>query len=461
MDLRDIGLYIEPNQTDSILPEIFSPVIIKFDTEVIKKEAEGILQINSDLGAVRGDVFWAGNDLHFVPVQGWTAGVRHTLSFIGTIRSVDGREKRVHQFISFYAINNNIPPVLVSHDPLNGESVGINNNIFEFNFSCSMDRLSVESALTIDGIGSKVFEWSDNDKTLKVISEKFLSPWNVYRWNLRDTAKCINGVPLPKTYSGYFTTDLDKILPQVVNVFPVLKTDGSWYPTGADIETGLGIGHGIAVKFNKPMGENVLRSIRIEPSLTGRSEYLGEDSIVYIFSRDPEPETTYTLIISGDARDNDGLKIGTDYRLNFTPDIPFLKVMSVMVNGNTIEINSANSTLDKNIVIPVNITPGNGQLTFSIYFSLLIDFEEKINIPQRISFNPFFPRTLPPVALFYLDWISDDRLLLYWEGLTAGDIHTPHYYKLTIPGGRGGISSESGIFMKEDLIIFLEAIYEK
>jgi hypothetical protein len=45
-----------------------------------------------------------------------------------------------------------------------------------------------------------------------------------------------------------------------------------------------------------------------------------------------------------------------------------------------------------------------------------------------------------------------------WEGLSEGDSETPHYYKLTIPGGRGGINCAQGIFMKEDLTLYLEVI---
>jgi hypothetical protein len=135
-------------------------------------------------------------------------------------------------------------------------------------------------------------------------------------------------VPLPKTYSGYFITDKDQTLPCVTNVYPVLNTNGSWFPTGANIETGLGQGHGITVVFNKPMGESALRSLRFEPSLSGRTEFLSENSIVHIFTRDPEPETTYIMIISGDTRDSEGLKIGADFRISFSPDIPFLNVLS-------------------------------------------------------------------------------------------------------------------------------------
>jgi len=453
IDLRPIGIEIEPDETDSILPDSFSPVILKFDTEMKKDDVEGIMQINSDIGSVKGDKHWEENNLYFVPVQGWTAGVRYTLSLLGTFRSVDKREMRIERFVSFYAINKNSPPLLEQYIPANGSSIGTNNVVFEFHFSRSMEKNTVESALTLEGIGNKTFEWMDNDKILKVTPDKSLSPWIMYKWNLKDSAKSIDGVPLPKTYSGYFTTDLDQTLPQVTNVYSVLFSDGCWYPTGTNMETGLRSGHGIAVSFNKPMGENVLRSLRFEPSLTGRAEMLSEKSIVYIFTKNPEPETTYTLIVSGDTKDSEGLKIGDDYRLNFYVDIPYLNVLSISItNGQLIEDFSS-----INNAFPVHVDQATGQIVISIHFSLIFGLEEKQNMPQKITLSPFFPITLYPTALSYIYWISDDLLYMQWEGLKSGD-EIPYYYKLTIPGGKNGIISDSGFFMKEDIVIYLEAI---
>jgi hypothetical protein len=453
IDLRLIELKIEPDKTDSILPEAYSPVILKFDTEMQKEDTEGIMQITSDIGSVRGDKYWKDNDLYFVPVQGWTAGVRYTLSLLGSIRSADGREMRIERFVSFYAINKNSPPVLEQYSPADGSSIGVKPAVFEFNFSRSMNKQTVESALTIDGIGNKTFEWADDDKTLKVIPDKTLSVWTMYKWNIKDSAKSVDGVPLPKTYSGYFTTDLDQTLPQVTSVYPVLFADGCWYPSGTSLETGLRSGHGIAVSFNKPMGENVLRSLRFEPSLSGRAEMLSENSIVYIFTKDPEPETIFTLIVSGDTRDSEGLKTGSEYRTNFSVDIPYLNILTVTADRNQ-QIDNFSAM---NNVLPVYVDQGTGLLTLSIHFSLMFGLEEKQNTPQKITLSPFFPRTLPPSALRYVHWISDDRLFLQWEGLKAGD-EVSHYYKLTIPGGKGGINSDTGIFMKEDFILYLEAI---
>ena len=453
MDLRPIGYSIKPEKNDSVLSELYSPVIIKFDTEMKKNETEGVLQISSNLGITNGEKSWIGNALYFVPESGWTAGIRYHINFSGTIYSADGREMRTEKYISFFALNKNNPPLLDFYSPLNGASVGTNKFEIEFYFSKSMDRLSVESALTLDGISNKTYEWSDNNKNVKIKTEKNLNPWTYYRWNLKDSAKSEDGVPLIKTYSGHFITDLDQILPEITDIYPVLFADGSWYPTGAGIENGLGSGQGIAVSFNKPIEENVLRSLRFEPSLSGRAEFLSKNSIVYIFTRDPEPEVNYTLLISGDTKDCEGLKIGSEFRISFSADIPYLNLLSFSVNDITIDKFS-----DLNNVIPVKITQGTEELLINIRFSLPFKLKDKQNIPQKIILTPVFPRTLSPVALQYIRWISDDCLLLRWEGMANGKIESPNYYKITIPGGKNGIVLENGSYMKEDVILYLEAV---
>jgi len=451
LDLRPVEISIEPSETNSLLAEVYSPVILKFSTKMERNEAEGILQVSSDSGVVKGDRFWKENDLYFIPVAGWTAGTRYTLSLSGTIRAVDGREIRLERFVSFYAVNKNEPPFLEWFSPFEGESTGTTGFCFEFHFSCPMNRLSVESALSLDGVVNKTYQWSDNDKKLKVINDGKLSAFTLYKWNLQNSAKSIDGVPLAKSYSSYFTTDLDKTLPRVENVYPVLNTNGQWFPTGAKIEKGLMPGQGIAVVFNKAMGENVLRSLRFEPSLTGKIEYLSEKSVVYIFTRDPEPEKNYTLIVSGDTADSGGLKLGEDFKINFIPDIPYLQVLSVSGGGSAATKNNSTE------IISVPVNSATGEILIDIRFSLPFNNEEKQNIALKINLNVFFPKSISPASLKGVNWISDDYLKMQWEGLTAG-IDELHFYKLTIPGGKGGISMKDGTYMKEDYTVYLEAV---
>ena len=201
------------------------------------------------------------------------------------------------------------------------------------------------------------------------------------------------------------------------------------------------------------MEENVLRSLRFEPSLSGKVEFLSEKSIVYIFTKDPDPGVNYTLIISGDTKDCEGLKIGAEFRINFSVDIPYLDILSFSVNNKIIYFFS-----DLNIIIPVKITQGTEELLINIRFSLPFTIKEKQSVPQKIILTPIFPRTLSPVALQYIKWISDDSLLLRWEGMSNGKNSIPNYYKIIIPGGKNGIVLENGSYLKEDIVLYLEAV---
>ncbi|MDR0323174.1 MAG: hypothetical protein LBI12_01845, partial [Treponema sp.] len=100
VDLRPIGFSVEPHEPDSVLSGLYSPVIIRFDTEMQKRDTEKILQVSSDMGVMGGDFSWNANELYFIPVSGWTAGIRYTLSLSGTMQSVDGRDLRVQHFVS-------------------------------------------------------------------------------------------------------------------------------------------------------------------------------------------------------------------------------------------------------------------------------------------------------------------------------------------------------------------------
>jgi hypothetical protein len=232
-----------------------------------------------------------------------------------------------------------------------------------------------------------------------------------------------------------------------------LQSGGHWIPTGGSLEEDFGPGLGIAVEFSKHMGDTVLRSLRFEPSLSGRTERLSSKKIVFIPSRDPEPETVYTLIVSGDTADTEGLKIGSDYRCVFTADIPFLRILSIKTTGE----DSLEWTGDGNI-LPVQANETDGLVRFSIHFSLPFTDEAKQKIVLAISVTPFFPINVEPIALRFVTWHSDDRLTMEWERFTIGTTDEPHYYKFLVPGGRGGIDNGNGMYLQNEISLYMEAV---
>jgi hypothetical protein len=462
MDLRPIIVSTSPGGMNEVLPDPYSPVVVRFDTEMVKPDAQGAVQVNSGDGSVEGDFFWEGTGLFFVPLSGWKAGTRYTLSLSGTVYARDGRELRLDRHIPFYALSRSDPPVVESFFPPDGASVEVKAGgagIAELRFSRPMDKTSTETAFTMEGLGERSFEWEDDDRLLTIRGEKALAPWTTYRWTIGSKAQSRDGVPLAKTVSAQFCTDADRLFPQGPRVFPAIRSGSRWLPAGEDMAGGLGPGQGIIIEFNKPMGENLFRLIRFDPSLAGRTEKISESAAVFIPDRDPEPETVYTLIVPGDVQDSKGLRMGADYTQVFRADIPWLRIISFTADGvPPLEPEaSGRGGFGGPLAAPVDLA-GGGVFRYTIRFSLPFTEEAKSDTALRIILSPFFPGTLEPIALRSVTWLSDDRLRMEWEGVTPGVLGEARYYKLDIPGGKGGIGNGGGMYLRENQFLYLEAV---
>ena len=185
---------------------------------------------------------------------------------------------------------------------------------------------------------------------------------------------------------------------------------------------------------------------------------LAANSVVFIPSRDPEPETAYTLFVAADAKDAEGLKTGAEFRISFIPDIPYIRVLSFRADGGAVLDTSGSAGGSLGDIHKVQVDSAAGECSFTLWFSQDFSDGEKQNTALKISLSPFFPRTLDPVAPRSAAWMTDNRLRMTWEGLRPGTQSESHYYKLLIPGGKGGINSGGGTYFSEDQYLYLEAV---
>jgi hypothetical protein len=320
-----------------------------------------------------------------------------------------------------------------------------------------MDRLSVEDALSINGLSEREVHWLDEDRILEVVSGKNLSPWTVYRWTLTTAALSREGVPLAKEAGASFVTDADRILPDVIEVSPLIRADPGtglyWQRTGRELEDGLGSGQAIGIVFNKAMADSVLPAIRFEPALAGRSEWWTDKAVVFIPDRDPEPETAYTLIVSKTA-DRSGLSMENERRFYFTPDIPYLGILSFTAGLDTL------AEPDNGSLCPALVSMPDGIIALSIRFSHPFTGEARAAAVLTLRLESYFPGILPQPGLRSARWWSDDTLILDWENAEPGQAGEAYYYRLVLPGGRGGIADGKGSYLREDYRFILEAIDE-
>ena len=469
-DFSTIGLTTVPSNAYEVLPHASSHIILRFDTDMMEKETENAVQIISPFGNVDGEYQWHGRDMHFIPTASWLKGIRYVLSIKGNVYSKDGRDSYFSREIPFYAMDNVPLPYLVSFYPADGASTETflkNEVMLSLKFSMPMDRFSTELAFNCSG--TQTFEWLEDDTILNIKPDNNLSSWTLYRWSLSDKALSRDGSPIVKAVSGTFITDIDDIFPEIVRVIPLFDGNnststnhtgnlwGSWIPYDINLDNGLLPGHVIGVEFSKAMDPEKLRnSFSFEPLLYGRLEIISPYSAVYIPDRNPDPETFYTLTISGDIRDKRGLRMGEDYKLVFSSDIPFLRINSLIFDDAPLDYvyDPVNAGLYKIYTEKAE----NGAARFTIRFTLPFSIDAQIENTQRISLMPFFPHTLAPVNLRFVKWLSSDLLRMEWEGLTNGTINEPHYYRLVLPGGRSGITNGSASYLKEENYFYFEAV---
>jgi hypothetical protein len=447
-----------PHASESILATLDTPLVIHFGTEMEERDTEKVLSVTGMTGQINGDLSWKGSDLYFAPLLGWSPGIRYTMSLSGTVYSTDGRELRLSKHIPFYAFSKSEIPLIISFSPSHGESVGVTSEdggMVNVVFSCSMDRRSTEDAFSWDCPGEKVFEWFDNDTRLEVKTKNTLTAWSLYRWSIAEDALSINMVPLATAYTNQFVTDKDTLMPEVTRVFPMAQSNFQWIDTGGSIASELGSEHAIGIEFNKPMDrDTILRSVSLNPSVSGRTELLSESSVVFIPESGLQPETLYTLTISKDAKDKTGLKLGEEYKEYFTPDIPYLDMISISIDGLPLLIGD---DLKNGKNHAVHLSSPN-VLRFSIVFSLSLTQEAMMDIASRITLGVFFPLTLNPIHLRYVESSFTDSVTFVWENLESGTAGIRHFYRLSIPGGKGGITDGSASYFMEDRFLYFEAV---
>jgi hypothetical protein len=463
IDLRPITVSTTPSCAEEVLAAADTPVIVHFGTEMERAAAEKALSVTGMTGAVTGNVSWRGRDLYFVPVSGWSPGIRYTLALSGTVFSVDGRELRLSMYVSFYAVSKSAIPVVRAFSPADGGSVGVtaeDGGMVCVVFSCAMDRRSTEDAFSWDCPGEKICEWFDNDTRLEVQTKDVLSAWSSYRWSVSEAALSAERVPLLTSYTGQFVADKDVLVPEVIRTFPMVQAGGQWRDTGGSLAGDLGAGQAIGVAFNKAMDRSTaLRAVSLVPSVSGRTEMLSESSIVFIPESDFEPERVYTLSISKDTQDKTGLKLGTEYQEFFTPDIPFLDLVSVSAAAPSVgdSVVLSGGDLKNRTSHAIKLTTPE-VLRFSVVFSVPLSDEALVDVASRITLDVYFPLVLNSVRLKSVRALSADSVTFEWEGLECGTAAVRHFYKLFVPGGKGGITNGGGSYFREDRVLYFEVV---
>lgn len=455
IDLRPVTASVEPGRPYEILPSRTSAISACFSAEPSRAEAERAFLVRGPDGPVEGDFAWAGAGFSWTPRAPWDPGLRYRLTLRGSIPVADGREANPEIDLPFFAVRAGAPPAVLSYWPPDGASLppaAAGESTLRLAFSEPMDRGSVRAALSFQPAIDFELRWDEGDVAAEAVVARRPAPCAYYTWTLNPSARAVDGAPLAGSLRGSFSTDADPSPPRVERCYALVRSGGAWAEAAPGL-AGLAAGLSLGVAFSEPIDHgSVAAGLRLEPGLAGRVEAGGPSLAVFTPERDWPPESSYYLVITTAVKDLSGLRMLEEYRERFEPAVRHLRVLGLSVEGGEpVEPGGLG-------VVEVSTEAPEGVVSACLRFSAPFDPASKAAAAERVELSAFFPPTLAAPALRWACWDTDDTLSLAWEGLSNGTDDIPHYYKIIIRGGLGGIRSSDGSSMSSDLTLFMRAV---
>lgn len=455
VDLRPVTASVEPCRPYEVLPSRDSTLSARFSAEPSRPEAERAFQVRGPDGPVEGDFAWAGSGFSWTPRAPWDPGTRYRLTLRGSVPVAGGREANPEFDLPFFAVRAGAPPAVLSVWPPDGASLAPaaeGESTLRLEFSEPMDKGSVRAGLSFQPAIEFELRWDGPARAAEAVVTRRPAPCAYYTWTLGPSARAADGAPLPGPLRGSFSTDLDPSPPRVERCYALVRSGGAWVEAAPGLD-GLASGLSLGVSFTEPIDQaSAAAALRLEPGLAGRVEAGGPRLAVFTPERDWPPESSYYLVITTAVKDLSGLRMLEEHRERFEPAVPYLRVLGLSVGG------AAPVGFGGLGAVDVSPEPPEGVVSASVRFSAPFDPASKAAAAERVELSAFFPPTLASPALRWACWDSDDTLSLAWEGLSNGTDDIPHYYKIIIRGGLGGIRSSSGSYMSSDASMFFRAV---
>ncbi|MFU8773053.1 MAG: Ig-like domain-containing protein, partial [Anaerolineales bacterium] len=213
-----------------------------------------------------------------------------------------------------------LPPLLVESDPPPGVEISAIGPITLY-FNQSMDRVSVEDAITSQQSLSVEFLWEDN-ATVTIIPEVPFSPASRIEFLLDENVLAANGLFL--TEPQVLTYDVEGYL-QLTGMIP--QADASDVtPTSA-----------VVAGFNRPIrpiedSDDHFPAFWLQPEVEGRGEWINASTYIFYPESALEGGTEYTVHVDPDLLSLSGAPLQEAYTWSFTT-LPLQMVSIVPTPG--------------------------------------------------------------------------------------------------------------------------------
>ena len=281
--------------------------VTEFDWNAFPPDASLVIQFNQPMHTavprpvvfsptVRGEFEWSENDtvLTFTPDEGFHINRTYQLNLHPTLESNSGL---TFSTIQRWQLKTQNTPQVILRLP-NGMVIAERQPEFALTFNRTMDRASVEAAVSIEPAVEYTMAW--DDKTLNLTVNEPLTFGTEYAFSIGKTAVDEDGLHLAQAYT--WTAELDEPL------------NGVSWPTASNHLSP------IILHFNYPMDIDQLTEVlEIKPAISGKLSWSDDYKRVVLEPEKQLPaDTTYTISFTSPLRDVAGFALPQPAAVTFT-----------------------------------------------------------------------------------------------------------------------------------------------
>jgi hypothetical protein len=466
---QPLGAQFLPSGEEAVLSSVDNPLRVLFDEAPQHAEAELLLEVRSPWGLCAGDMYWEDTALCFLPPGGWLAGTRYTARMRGLLVSEQGSDLQLNIRCSFSAGNQGPLCVLETFSPSDGSVVQADAfSSIKLRFSMPMDRESVRTAFSIQSALEYDWVWSVEDTQAELVLSSPLKTGALYQWHVSETAKSREGQPLFSECAGAFISSPLAASLRIASVSRVSLLDESYLLLG-ELSESAHADDSFLIRFSSAVQmQSLSGAIRLEPGIALKLRPVAEDSVLCTPARPLQAQTEYALRIAPTIKDALGLALAEAGDFRFFCQSQYLRLLAIQSGMapelvlDSAEAESETGAVDREgrlgtdsaALLPLHVQDGRGivRLRFSHAFSP----EQQRTALSYIRLSAFFPYSLKSPALRRAWWPASNCLELEWEALEFSDASSPAWYRLSLYGGERGFAAAKGLFMAEDMELYLE-----
>ena len=448
------GIICWPDSENQVLTEQQKP-FIRFAFEVDKGSVEALISITDSGGALQGYYLWDDRTVYFHAQPELIPGRRYVFSFFGSFNDAAGDACPVHHIVPFYfRQRDESAPYVLSCEPESGQMIARDAPI-RILFSEPVEPASLAAGLSVEPDTPIQTRWENEQTVLVLEPQQYWPHCTRLTVEVDEPIRDAAAVPLAEVRRFVFWVQEDVEPPELDSVQPVRNDPAELFPpTGSDIQEPLGLKEGVCITFSEAMDcEPTAGALSIQPSAAISRLWLDSSRLVVLPLDRFEPATGYSLIFGDEAADPAGNALAGGRSVPFSTIAGAITVDTELVNDSIWLEPLDYSTAQALEIHPYPITTAADYVFYFRFSGALFDSNmEKNSVQEAIDLLCVFPDsgTADPMPTGF-SWSGGFALSVTFSELQPSTSSRRVYYLLRIRGGAGGISTEEGFRLEEDL----------